>query len=278
MSLSRLRSLAPISAPIAALIPRALRALLLAGAVSLVHAEDAPPTHIDPLNSPSWAQMHARMLNGEPYAFSDKITVLSPDSAEDPANVPVSVHIAAGIAVKRVVVFADLNPIQKVIELEPFEVPASFGFRIKLEQATPLRAAALTDEGIWLVGGRWVDSAGGGCTQPSAGRVSGNWHETIGQFRALTFGEAEHISRVRFRIMHPMDTGLSPGIPAFYIDRITVSDAADVPLATLNVFEPISENPYFTLDLADLAAERQPLKFAVHDIGGNEFNHQAAAE
>ncbi len=244
----------------------------------MAHAEGAAQPPVDPLNSPSWEQMHARMLNGEPYEFSDLITVLGPDSAEDPTNVPVSVHIDPGIVVKRVVVFADLNPIQKVIELEPFEVPASFGFRIKLEQATPLRAAALTDAGIWLVGGRWVDSAGGGCTQPSAGRVSGNWHETIGQFRGLTFGEGAHLSRVRFRIMHPMDTGLSPGIPAFFIDRITVSDAADVPLANLNVFEPISENPYFTLDLADLATDRQPLKFEVHDIGGNEFKHQVAAE
>lgn len=274
MSRARFPSLATI--PTLAL--GGLHALLLAGAVSFVHAKDTASRHLDPLKSPSWEQMHARMLNGEPYAFSDKITVLGPDSAEDPANVPVSVHISPDIAVRRIVVFADLNPIQKIIELEPFAVPASFGFRIKLEQATPLRAAALTDEGIWLVGGRWVESAGGGCTQPSVGRVSGNWHETLGQFRALTFGDAERLSRVRFRIMHPMDTGLSPGIPAFYIDRITVSDAADVPLARLNVFEPISENPYFTLDLPDLAKDRQPLQFEVHDIGGNAFNHQVAAE
>lgn len=232
----------------------------------------------DPLNSPSWPSMHARMLDGMPFRFSDAVTVLAPPSAEDPANVPISVAIDPGIDAVKVVVFADLNPIQKVLELEPIAVPARFGIRLKLEQGTPIRAAVLTRDGLWLVGGRWVDAAGGGCTQPSEGRVAGNWDETIGQFRYHTFGATDALSRVRFRIMHPMDTGLSPGIPAFYIDTITITAKNGETLARLRVFEPISENPYFTMDFGNLARERGPLRFAFHDIGGNRFEYRVPTQ
>lgn len=67
-------------------------------------------------------------------------------------------------------VFAELNPIHKVLEMEPLRADARIGFRIKVQQATPVRAAALTDDGVWHVGGRVVEAAGGGCTAPSLGR------------------------------------------------------------------------------------------------------------
>lgn len=258
---------------VGALVFRTALGLGLSGTVLAASTVADPAT--DPLHSPSWPSMHQRMLGGMPFEFSDAVTVLAPPSAEDPTNVPVSIRLAPGIDPVRVVVFADLNPIQKVLELEPMAVPASFGIRLKIEQGTPIRAAALTRDGVWLVGGRWVDAAGGGCTQPSEGRVTGNWDETIGQFRYHSFAESDSdaLARVRFRIMHPMDTGLSPGIPAFYIDEIKVTAADGALLARFSVFEPVSENPYFTIDFGALEAERGPLTFSFHDIGGNRFEH-----
>ncbi len=49
--------------------------------------------------------------------------------------------------------------------------------------------------------------------------------------------------------MHPMDTGLAGSIPAFYIERIDLNNSQGKTLATLQLFEPIAENPTITLDL-----------------------------
>jgi sulfur-oxidizing protein SoxY len=114
-----------------------------------------------------------------------------------------------------------------------------------------VRAAARTKDGVWHVGGTWVDSSGGGCTVAGATRKDGSWSQTLGQVSGKLFpgspiaqaqGSAG-ASRLRVRVMHPMDTGLVGGIPAFYVNRLSVRDAAGREL----------------LRLADLrAGEREP--------------------
>lgn len=52
------------------------------------------------------------------------------------------------------------------------------------------------------------------------------------------------------RVMHPMDTGLVGGIPAFFVNRLSVRDAAGTELARLQTYEPVSENPVFSFDFA----------------------------
>ncbi|MCU7877843.1 MAG: thiosulfate oxidation carrier complex protein SoxZ [Candidatus Thiodiazotropha sp. (ex Lucinoma borealis)] len=59
-------------------------------------------------------------------------------------------------------------------------------------------------------------------------------------------------TRLRMRIMHPMDTGLVSGIPAFFINRLELQDNAGDLLTRLFLYEPISENPVITLDLPKL--------------------------
>jgi sulfur-oxidizing protein SoxY len=49
------------------------------------------------------------------------------------------------------------------------------------------------------------------------------------------------------RIVHPMDTGLVAGIPAFYLDELEFLSAEGVLLMRVQPFEPVSENPVFTL-------------------------------
>ena len=74
--------------------------------------------------------------------------------------------------------------------------------------------------------------------------------------------------RLRLRVIHPMDTGLANGIPAFYIDRIVLSDAKGVTLARLNTFEPIAENPVLSFDLKGSGA----VQVSGGDIQGNRFS------
>lgn len=202
----------------------------------------------DPLQSVMWKEMHEHLLGGEPVQFDDRVKVIAPSDAEDSMNVPVLVDATALGRIERIVVFAELNPIHKVLEMEPLQADARIGFRIKVQQATPVRAAALTEDGVWHVGGRVVEAAGGGCTAPSLGSGKADWASRLGEVSGrLWLGEDS--TRLRMRVMHPMDTGLVAGIPAFYIEDLEIHDDKGAVLARLLLFEPVSENPVLTLDL-----------------------------
>ncbi|MGH8595927.1 MAG: quinoprotein dehydrogenase-associated SoxYZ-like carrier [Gammaproteobacteria bacterium] len=235
---------------------------LLATCGTSVYAADP-----DPLNSPQWALMHEIMLGGAPYTFDARVVVLAPSSAEDAMNVPIGVRVD-GLEIEELVVFADLNPIQKVLRFVPRHARPNLSFRIKIEQATPVRAAARTADGVWHVGGQWVDAAGGGCTAPSRSRATDDWVETLGQVRYHAWPAGNDAARLRLQIMHPMDTGLAPGIPAFYLDRLELKDTSGELYATLDLFEPISENPLFTFDLDEPEAHGK-LVLSGRDINGN---------
>jgi sulfur-oxidizing protein SoxY len=222
----------------------ALALLLLATAMPPV----AEPLPSDPLKSFMWQEMHERLLGGEPFRFDERVEVTAPADAEDSMNVPVMVDASALGRVERIVVFAELNPIHKVLEMEPLEARAAVAFRIKVQQATPVRAAALTGDGVWHVGGRVVEAAGGGCTAPSLGSGNPDWASRLGEVSGRLW-QRDDGTRLRVRIMHPMDTGLVDGIPAFYLEELEFRDAGGRRLARLQLFEPVSENPVITLDL-----------------------------
>ncbi len=224
----------------------------------------------DPLNSPSWNEMHQRMLNSETYVFDDRVSVSLPVLAEDPMNVPVSVRVEGLQGIDRIVVFADLNPIQKVLVFEPLHINPSIAFRFKVEQSTPVRAAARTADGVWHVGGQWLEAAGGGCTAPSMGRVADNWQETLMDVSSRNWVNDDKSGRLRLRIKHPMDTGLADGIPEFYIEHFEIIDAAEILLARVETYQPVSENPVFTMDYLQDATT--PFRLQGSDNNGNRLN------
>jgi sulfur-oxidizing protein SoxY len=183
-------------------------------------------------------------------------------------NVPVGVKI--GLAdVRRVLVVADLNPIVKVLEFSATGAMPSLHFRMKLQQGSPVRAMAQTGDGVWHVGGIWIDASGGGCTAPSVGRSAAGWTETLGQVQSRVW-QNETQSRVKLNIMHPMDTGLAPGIPAFYIERLSLQDAAGREWMALDTFEPVSENPVFSFDFS--GPPPAGLTLVGRDNNGNRIN------
>jgi sulfur-oxidizing protein SoxY len=201
----------------------------------------------DPLGSPQWTDLKLRYLGVAPVVFDSRVVVSGPAKAEDSMNVPVGVKIDGLGEVRRVLVVADLNPIVKVLEFSPRGALPVLHFRIKLQQGSPVRALAQTADGVWHVGGIWIDAAGGGCTAPSVGRSATNWNETLGQVQARIWpGETQ--SRIKLNIMHPMDTGLAPGIPAFYIERLSLQDESGREWMSIDTFEPVSENPVFSFD------------------------------
>lgn len=241
-------------------------------------ATAADPFDGDPFKSHQWSELKKEFLGPRARTqFDARVKVQGPGFAEDPMNVPITVS-ADLPGVQRILVLVDRNPIRKVLELQPLAAQPAVSFRFKLEQASPVRALVQTADGLWHVGGTWVDSAGGGCTVSGATRADGSWTQTLGQVSGRVFAGAgasstpggDAAARLRVRIMHPMDTGLVGGIPAFYVSRLSVRDAGDRELLRIHTFEPVSENPVFSFDFAK--APPGPLRITGVDNNGNRID------
>lgn len=226
----------------------------------------------DPLRSPSWNAMVERHLDGGPVQFDDRVKVIMPPAAEDPYTVPVQVRVEGIEKVEEIRLIADLNPLPYILSYSPIRAKPSISFRFKVEQSTPVRAAARTPDGIWHVGGAWLTAAGGGCTAPSYGTGSGLWRDQLGDVSGKMWPRNDHASRLRFRVMHPMDTGLAPGIPVFHIEELKFRDASGQELASLRTFEPVSENPVLSVDLHT----REAVEIVGRDIQGNRVEGRVA--
>ena len=236
----------------------------------------------DPYASLPWESMRREHLGDGPLRFDAGVRVQAPPFAEDPRNVPLRFSLpgAGGAAhgVDHVVVLVDRNPIRRVLGFEPVAVLPSLGFSFRLEQASPVRVAVRGRDGAWRVGGAWVESAGGGCTVSGATRADGSWPRTLGQVGARLFPvspDPAAAARLRLRVMHPMDTGLVDGIPAFHLQRLELQDAGRV-LMRLSIGEPVSENPVFTIDLAE--RPRGPLRLLGQDNNGNRIDQWIEAD
>lgn len=245
---------------------------LLAGLVAAqsVCAADGPPP--DPLGSVQWTHMAKVLLSGHPIVFDERVRVLAPKAAENAREVPVMVEAEAIDGVRRMLVFADLNPLPKIVEFEPREgARALLAFRFKVQQSTPIHAAVLAADGVWHVGGVLLEAAGGGCTLPSLASGEEAWVAHLGEVSGGLWPRPRG-ERLRFRVIHPMDTGLAPGVPVFHITEIRVSDETGRELALIRPFEPVSENPLFSLDLAISGAVRVEGR----DNNGNRFAARVA--
>lgn len=223
----------------------------------------------DPLNSPLWDYMREQFIGTDSYQFDDRIRVVVPEFAEDPTQVPITVD-ARELAgqIEKIVVWADLNPIQHIFTYYPHQaIVPHISLRIKVQQGTAVRAAVLTDKGRWHLGGSYLDAAGGGCTTPSAAAADPYWESHLGEFQSRFFPRSEG-GRYKFRVIHPMDTGLVNAIPEFYIEQVVIRSASGSDLARMELSPPVSENPVITFDV------REPDKkhsIWLRDNGGNEF-------
>lgn len=241
----------------------ALIAALAAPAIAL-----AAPLPADPLGSPMW-EFHAQRLFGSaPVVFDNRVTVHMPEIAENQRVFPVTVDARALPGVTRIVLFADLNPIPVAVDYAPTAAAAAYlSTRIKLDQRTPVRAAVLTADGTWHVGGGWIDAAGGGCSAPPVSRVKGDWADHLGEARAAAWSQSDGQTRLRMTFRHPMDTGLVENIAAYNIERLTIRDASGKALGEMQVNGSVSEDPAFTV----LVAASGPLRFAATDSAGLTF-------
>ncbi len=242
---------------------------LAAAALSLGLA--ASPALADPLDSVVWEPLSAALFGGAPVVFDDRVRVLAPTAAENARSVPVAADATALGKVEEIVLFADLNPFPVILRYRPIEARPVVATRFKVQQATPIRAAARTPDGVWHVAGHVIDASGGGCTAPPASYAAADWADHVGEVRGRAWAPGEHgASRVRFAIRHPQDTGLVDGIPAYFIERLTVSDGQGRVLGELETLEPVAEDPVFTLEIAAPAGVRT-LRIDGRDNNGHEI-------
>lgn len=236
----------------------------------------APQPDNDPLASPRWVDMQRMFFRDAEVVFDDRVRVSAPTTAEDALNVPVAIDLGSLQGVEEVLVFADFNPIVKALSYEPGQARANLAFRLKLQQSSPVRAAARTADGRWHVGGTWVNTTGGGCTLPSTGTGSPEWQQRLNEVSARRWPRIDGGTRLRLQIIHPMDTGLAAGIPVFHIDTLDIDTADGRRLMRILPAEPVSENPLFTLDIPPDVLGQGAIRVAGRDNNGNPIRAEIA--
>lgn len=250
-----------------------------AGVPQALRAEE-DPTGGDPMGSMQWPSLRQKYLGQAPMRFSTQAILKGPTFAEDAMNVPLLLDARAlaqtGGGIERILVVADRNPVREVLEFEPLRALPMLAFRIRMEQASPVRAMVKTRDGQWHVGGTWVQASGGGCTVSGVTRTDGSWSRTLNQVQARFFTNLiESSQRLRVRIMHPMDTGLVAGIPAFYIEKLQLVDSAQRVWWRLALHEPVSENPILTFELPERPTGA--LRLTGRDNNGNVIDAEVSA-
>ena len=241
-----LRGLGAAFAAGVGLIPLSLHAQ--GGAEVAAAADDAVPWPAQ------WPGLRQTYLGQQPYQADPAVLVRVPAFADDAMNVPVQVDASAYSGqVQRIMVVVDRNPIRKVLDFQPLRMQPRIAFRFKLQQASPVRALVQLKDGSWRVGSAFIEASGGGCTVPGLSRADGSWTTTLGQVQAQVIRDfmQRGQARLRLRVMHPMDTGLAAGIPAYYLEHVEAQGEDGQPWWKLDLYEPIAENPIFTFDFAE---------------------------
>jgi sulfur-oxidizing protein SoxY len=222
----------------------------------------------NPIESPTFDDIIKNIIQNDKYIFDDKnINIQVPLFADNPVQVPIFVDAKAIKNAKRLIIFADLNPIDKVIDMDLVNLLPIVSLNMKVAQETPIRALVLDDKGLWHVGSNNIKSFGGGCSVSSVASSDTNFDKLLGKVKGNVFKTPDSI-RLKASIFHPMETGLVFGNSEFYINKITIK-ADDKILAKIDAYSSISENPRF---IFETTVESKNYKIEFFDIDGNKFN------
>jgi sulfur-oxidizing protein SoxY len=241
---------------------------LIAIALLTLSAAPAVAAPADPLGSPNWPALARSFFGTAPVRFDDRVRVGIPSIAENQRSFPVAIDARGITGVRRILIFADLNPIPLAVDFRPLRAAAYVSTSIKLDQRTPVRGAVELADGSWLVGGAWVDAAGGGCSMPPLSRARGDWAEHLGEIRGGAWATPAG-ARVRVGFRHPMDTGFVANIPTYHLEEVALLGADGTPAATLTIEASVAEDPEFGLIVA--AAPGDALTLSGRDTNGIDY-------
>ena len=221
----------------------------------------------NPIGSPTFDDIINSLLGSEKYIFDDKNIVLKvPNFADNPVQVPIFMDAKKIKDAKRVILFADLNPIPVLLDMKLNGLLPIISLNMKVAQETPLRALVQDSKNLWHIGSANIKSFGGGCAVSSDASSNTNFDKYLGKVKGNIF-KKDDIVRIKTSIFHPMETGLVFGNSEFYINKISIK-ADNQLLGSLTTYSAISENPRFIFE-TDIDAKEYKLEF--FDIDGNEF-------
>ena len=222
----------------------------------------------NPVASPTFDDILKEIIQNEKYIFDDKnIKIKVPTFADNPIQVPIFVDAKAIKNAKRLIIFADLNPIPKIIDMDLKNLLALISLNIKVAQETPIRALVLDENNLWHIGSNNIKSFGGGCSVSSVSSSNTDFEKLLGNTKGNVF-KTDDVYRLKTSIFHPMETGLVFGNSEFYINKITIK-AEEKVLAKILTYSAISENPRF---IFETLIKSDDYKIEFTDIDGNEFS------
>jgi len=207
-----------------------------------LHASD------DPLKSALWAYISHKHLEGKPYTFDERILVSGPDFAENSAQVPIRIDATQFPAeqIEKIIVFVDFNPISYVLTFKPIQqVKPIFSTKIKLEKASPVRAALLDKKDTWHIGGVFIRASGGGCALPPSGDQQASLKNLLNTKSHVVARSSS--TRIKLKTVHPMSTGLQAGSEEFYVKNLTVLNDKEEVMAEIEMTAAVAQDPSFNL-------------------------------
>ncbi|MBF87185.1 MAG: quinoprotein dehydrogenase-associated SoxYZ-like carrier [Pelagibacterales bacterium] len=232
--------------------------------------------NLDPQNSVMWDELRENLLGiNSRVKFVEDVKVIMQDHVEEPHEVPLIVKIPKRLhAFTKFILIIENNPIQQVIELNPYKKIEALGMNVRLEDDSPVRAAVLDQEGVWHVGSKMVFVASpGGCSSPSCDPTVEICEQgEVGKIAVKQYGREGKAERIKLKITHPMETGFVVGvdgevIPEYYVNKIHVDDN-NGPIADIATYAALSSDPVILLDLPE---KGQSIRVHVKDSQGLEF-------
>ncbi|WP_135078798.1 quinoprotein dehydrogenase-associated SoxYZ-like carrier [Terasakiella sp. SH-1] len=242
-------------------------------ALSHAHAGSIPK---DPWQSPMWEYLAAETFGKTAdIRVDERIKIYAPLNAESNFTVPVSVDASGIKGVEEIVLLTDLNPFPIAARFYPKSAKAYFATQVKLNEGSVIHAVAKLPDGSWAMSGTFVWAQGGGCAAPSVQMASSDWSDHLLEVQAKVWPTDDNHNRLRLRIRHPMDTGLSGNVATFILEEVNVYDAEENLLTRFEPKEPISEDPIFTFELPKTTGN---LRITGRDNNGNEFDVKVATQ
>jgi len=175
-----------------------------------------------------------------------KIIIKVPDFADNPVQVPIFIDASKIKNVQRLVVFADYNPIPKILDMSVKDFLPIFSANIKVAQETPIRIMVQDEHNTWHIASALIKSAGGGCDVSSQASGNKEFSSLIGTTKGKVFNRKDR-QRIKASIFHPMETGLIFGNSEFFVERIIIRNKDKI-VSDMEITSVISENPRFTFE------------------------------
>ena len=221
----------------------------------------------NPISSPTFDDILKSIIGDDKYVFDDKNIILEvPAFADNPVQVPIFADAKQITNAKQMILFADLNPIPIIVNMNLKGLLPLISLNIKVAQETPLRALVLDDKNIWHIASKNIKSFGGGCSVASVSSSGTDFEKLLGKTKVNVFFN-DGIYRIKSSIFHPMETGLIFGNSEFYINKINVL-ADEKNISQISTYSAISENPRFLFE-TKIKADNYKIQFS--DIDGNNF-------